>query len=57
MKEHFYLFLIPRDFLLVKTMLEIQQVVRHTLHRSTGLLEAYNCRVTLILRIRKDRLQ
>ena len=38
-------------------MLEIQQVVRHALHHSTGLLEAYNCPVTLILWIGKDRLQ
>ena len=56
MKEHVLFFKNSRD-LLEKMMLEIQQVVHHALRHSTGLLEVYNCRVTVILRIGKDRLQ
>ena len=56
MKEHVLFFKNSR-VLLTKTMLEIQQVVRHALRHSTGLSEVYNCQVTVILLIGKDRLQ
>ena len=56
MKEHVLFFKNSQD-LLEKTMLEIQQVVCHALRHSTSLSEVYNCSVTVILRIRKDRLQ